>query len=282
MNQIRPCNPFNNVVASGVANCDLNSLLGTTLEAINLSLGGTFTKAMITLIQLKANGKVIWESSGTNTDLLENFKSYATADATKLTINFMENTPRVKSINAFQSGALDLSPESGITNLRLEVTIAGATSPTLSAVAEVSPAIDIPSERAIRFLICRKARVQQTIGAAGTFALQVPHIDPAGGGGVYKRIAVFSANMTAFKVNREGITEYDVTKAENEWIQKKAGRAPQTNLVVFDPILDGLQSGRAWDTRPASGVRSASILGTFSAGETITIEIEELLPLGAY
>lgn len=280
MNQLRVMNPFNNVVASGIANCDLNPLLGTTLECINLSLGGTFTKAMITLIQLKANGKVIWESSGSNCDALENYKSYAAADATKLSINFME--PKAKTVNAFQAGSIDLSPDSGITNLRLEVTISGATSPTLSGIAEVSPAIDIPSERAIRFLIQRRHRNSQTIGAAGTFSLQVPHLDPSGGGSVFKRIAVYSANMTALKAMREGITEFEVLKAENEWIQKKALRSPQANLVVFDPILDGIQAGRVWDTRPANGVKSAQLYGTFSAGETIVIETEELLPLNMY
>lgn len=280
MNRLQVMNPFNNVVASGVANCDLNNLLGTTLECINLSLGGTFTKAMITLIQLKANGKVIWESDGSKNDSGESFKAYATADATKLSLNFME--PKSKTLNAFQAGAIDLSVESGITNLRLEVTISGATSPTLSGIAELSPALDVESERNIRFLIQRRHRVTMTIGAAGTFALQVPHLDPSGGGSVFKRIYIFSANCTAIKAQREGITEFEVLKAENEWIQKKAGRTPQANLVVFDPVLDGIQSGRVWDTRPANGVRSAQLYGTFSAGETITIETEELLPLNAY
>jgi len=280
MNQLRQLNPFNNVVASGIANCDLNPLLGTTLECLNLTLGGTFTKAMITLIQLKANGKVIFETTGTNLDLLENYKAYATADATKLSINFME--PKAKTVNAFQAGSIDLSPDSGITNLRLEVTISGATSPTLYGVAEVSPAIDIPSERAIRFLIQRRHRNTQTIGAAGTFSLQVPHLDPSGGGSVFKRIAIYSANCNAIKAMREGITEFEVLKADNEWIQKKALKTPQTNLVVFDPILDGIQAGRVWDTRPANGVKSAQLYGTFSAGETITIDTEELLPLNMY
>lgn len=281
MNQLRVCNPFNNVVATGIANCDLNPLLGTTLECLNLSLGGTsLTKAMITAIQLKANGKVIFETTGTNLDLLENFKGYASADATKLSINFME--PKTKTVNAFQAGAIDLSPESGITNLRLEVTITGAMAPTLSAIAEVSPAIDIPSERAIRFLMLRRHRNTQTIGAAGTFSLQVPHIDPSGGGSVFKRIGIYSAQCSAIKAMREGITEFEVTKVEQEWIQKKAGRTPQTNLVVFDPILDGIQAGRVWDTRPANGVRSAQLYATFGAGETITIETEELLPLSSY
>ena len=273
-------NPFNNVVASGVANCDLNNLLGTTLECINLSLGGTFTKAMITLVQLKANGKVIWESDGSKVDSGESFKNYAAADATKLSLNFME--PKSKTVNAFQAGAIDLSVESGITNLRLEVTISGATSPTLSGIAELSPALDVESERNIRFLIQRRHRVTMTIGAAGTFALQVPHLDPSGGGSVFKRIYIFSANCTGIKAQREGITEFEVLKAENEWIQKKAGRSPQSNLVVFDPVLDGIQSGRVWDTRPSNGVRSAQLYATFSAGETITIETEELLPLNAY
>lgn len=280
MNQLRICNPFSNVVASGVAICDLNSLLGTNLECLNLSLGGTFTKAMITSIQLKANGKVIFDTTGTNLDLLENYKNYATADATKLSINFME--PKAKTVNAFQAGGLDLSPQSGITNLRLEVTISGATSPTLSAIAEVSPALDIPEERGIRFLLHRRHRNTQVIGAAGTFALQVPHIDPSGGGSLYKRIGIFSANCTAIKAVREGITEFETLKAEHEWIQKKALKAPQTNLHVFDPILDGIMAGRAWDTRPASGVRSAQLYATFSTGETITIETEELIPLNAY
>ena len=280
MNQLRVCNPFNNVVASGIANCDLNPLLGTTLECLNLSLGGTFTKAMITLIQLKANGKVIFETTGTNLDLSENFKGYASADATKLSINFMEQ--KTKTVNAFQAGAIDLSPASGVTNLRLEVTTAGATAPTLSAIAEVSPAIAIPSEEAIRFLMLRRHRNTQTIGAAGTFSLQVPHIEPSGGGSVFKRIMIFSVQCNAFKAMREGITEFEVTKAENEWIQKKAGRTPQVNLVVFDPVLDGIQAGRVWDTRPANGVRSAQLYGTFAAGETISIETEELLPLNQY
>ena len=71
-------------------------------------------------------------------------------------------------------------------------------------------------------------------------------------------------------------------KAEHEWIQKKALKTPQTNLHVFDPILDGIQAGRVWDTRPINGVRSAQMYGTFSGGETITIETEELLTLGQF
>lgn len=281
MNQMRPLNPFNNVVAAGIANCDLNSLLGYTLEGIHLSLGGgAFTKAMITLLQLKANGKVIWESDGSKCDALELFKGYTTADATKLSINFMEL--RARTPNAFQSGALCLAPDCGIVNLRLEVTIAGATTPTLSGVATISPGLPVKGEEGIRKLMVRRHRNQQTIGAAGLQALQVPHFEPSGGGSVFKRVAVFSALCTGLKIQREGITEYEVTKAENEWIQKQNNRVPQANLVVLDAILDNMQNERVLDTRPATGVRSAQFYGIFSGGETITIETEELLTLGDY
>jgi len=282
MNQLRICSPFNNVVASGIANTDLTPLLGTCLEGLDLTLGGTaFTKAMITAIQLKANGKVIFDTTGANLDASENFKGYCAADVTRLSLNFMER--KARSPNAFQAGSIDLSKASGINNLRLEVTIAGATAPTLSAIAQVSPAVAVPGEEAIRFLMRRRHRVVQTIGAGGVYVpLLIPHMDPAGGGSVYQRILFYSANMTGFKVQRDGFTEFEVTKLENEWLQKCSGRTPQANLVVFDPILDNLQQGRVWDTTPASKIQSAQFYGMFSAGETITTETEELLPLSSY
>lgn len=280
MNKILMLNPFNNVVASGVAHVDLNPLLGNTLECINLTLGGTaFTKAMITSIQLKANSKVIWESDGSKLDAGELYKG-GTSEVTKLSINFMEIAAR--SINSFNAGALYLGNGAGISNLRLEVTIAGATAPTLSGVAELSPGIVGAGEENIVLLMKRRHRNTQTIGAGGAYiALQVPHIDPSGGGSVYQRIFVFSANMTAMRAMREGVTEFEVTKSENETIQKKAKKVPQANLFVFDPILDGVQAGRVWDTT-SRVTKSAQFYGLFSAGETITIETEELIPLGMY
>lgn len=280
MNKIVKCFPFTNVVNTGLAICDLSNLLGSTIETIDLDLGGTFTKAMMTSIQLKANGKVILDTTGSAADARYNYRNYTAADATKLTLDMAE--ARARTVAALQSGALDTSAGSGIAQLRLEVQITGATSPTLQATAQVSPPQSLPEQAAYRNLIARVHRVSQTIGAAGEYPLAVPHLDPAGGGSVYKRIAVFTANGTAFKVQRNGVMEFEATKAQNEWAAKRAGRSPQTSLIVIDPILDNMQSGRVLDTRPAAGVQSAQVLMTFSAGETITIETEELLPLAAY
>lgn len=286
MNKQMILDPFQNVVAgAATAVCDCNKLLGSVVEKFTFTLGGTFTKAMITSLQLKANGKVIYETTGTALDAA-NLYNGMQSDATILKLDFMDH--KARTINAWQAGALDLSAKSGITSLRLEVTYLGAVAPTLKGVADLSPPVNdadpnaVAAEAGIRWLIARKHRVTQTIGAAGTFALAVPHIDPAGGGSNYRRIYFYTANMTALKTIREGVTEHELTKLENEACQKDYFKVPQGNLVVFDPCQDGQIQGRTWDTRPSSGVRSAQIYGTFSAGETITIETDELIPFSAY
>lgn len=280
MNKQIPLDPFTNVVASGVAISDMNKFLGSVLEKITFTLAGTaLTKAMITLIQLKANGKVIYETDGSKLDA-SNLYNGGYNDAAILKLDLMDR--KAITVNARQAGALDLSAKSGITSLRLEVTISGATAPALSAVGDVSPPSEDPSEAGIRWLITRRHRATQTIGAAGTFALAIPHIDPAGGGSNYRRVHIYAANITGIKSVREGITEHELTSTQLIASARDNGKSPQANLVVFDPVQDGQLQGRTWDTRPASGVRSAQFYATFSGGETITIETEELIPFSAY
>lgn len=281
MNKQMILDPFGNVAATGVAVSDMNKFLGTVLEKICLVLGGTaFTRSMITLIELKANGKPIFQTTGANIDLVNVYQGMVSV-ATVCKIDFMDR--RAVTPNARQAGAIDLSAKSGITSLRLEVTIAGATAPTLGGFCDVSPPTEDPNEKGIRWLMARKHRATVVVGAAGTFALPVPHIDPAGGGSNYRRICFYSANMTGFKTIREGVTEHELTSLQQiNTVAQDNFKVPQANLVVFDPVQDGQLQGRTWDTRPSSGIRSAAFLGTFSAGETITIETEELLPFSAY
>lgn len=285
MNQTRVLQAFQNVVASGVAVCDLGpTLFGSTLEAIHLKLGGTFTVANITSIQLKANGKIIWDTTGSALSTINAYKGNPNTTG-MLTLDFMD--PKARTVNGFQAGALDLSKDSGITQLRLEVTISGATSPTLDAIAEVSPAVAIQGEQAIRFLMVRRHRMQVQAPAAGEFAIPVPHMDPAGGGSVFRRIHLFSANTTQLRVQREGVDEYKAATSFIQEQQKRAGRTPQANHVCYDAVLDNIAQGRVWDTtaRPApqgAGVRAASFFVTVSGAETFWVETEELIHLNDY
>lgn len=280
MNKQIPLDPFQNVQANGLAYSDLSKFLGSVLEKLTLTLGGTFTKSMITKVEILANNKAIWTSDGSKCDA-SNLYNGGPSDATILKIDFMDR--KAVTVNARQAGALDLSAGSGISALRVEVTIAGATNPTLVGVADVSPPSAAPSEAGIRPLFARRHRTTYVAPAAGEFALPVPHIQAQGGGSAYRRVYLYASNITNIRTERDGVTEHNLTKAQNEHAQKDNFKTPQAGLVVFDPCQDGQIAGRVWDTRPAvAKVGSANLFATFSAGETITIETEELIPVAAY
>jgi hypothetical protein len=265
--------PFNNVVATGLATLDLNNLLGFTVERLTFQLGGTFTKAMITGIQLKANGKVIWESNGSRQDARLQYRGI-TANASFLTIDFSEL--RSKTELGQNLGAIDTT--AGISNLKLELSIAGATAPTIQGWAEVNrPQVD-PAQIATRNLIAKIHNSTVTIGAAGTFSLAVPHFFPADGGSLFKRISIFSANMTGVLIKKNGIVIEETVKALNDFRQTEYRKTSQSGLYVVDFIQDDNQS-QVLNTRDAQVME---FLATFSAGETITIESELLEPLNAF
>jgi hypothetical protein len=265
---------FQNVVASGIATCDLNGLLGYTIERLILNLGGTaFSKSMITGIQLKANGKIIYDSTGPRLDTRNQYRGI-TANANFLTIDFAEI--RAKTELGQNVGCIDTTQ--GLSNLKLEVTIAGATAPTLQAFAEVNaPQVD-PAQAATRPLIAKVHSSTLTIGAAGTFSVPVPHLSPADGGSLFKRIAFYSANMTALVIKKNGVVIEDSMKALNDFNQGEYRNVPQAGLYVFDAIIDGVQS-QILNTRNA---QTMEVLATFSAAETITVEAELLEPLSAF
>lgn len=266
--------PFNNVVATGLATLDLSNLLGYCVERISLQLGGgAFTKAMMTGIQLKANGKIIYDTTGSRRDSAMQYRGI-TANAGFLTLDFSEI--RSKTELGQSLGALDTS--AGITNLKLEVQIAGATTPTLQGYAEVSrPQLDAAS-LPYRSLIGKVHASTISIGAAGTFSLPVPHISPQDGGSIFKRIAFFSANMTGLVIKKNGVVVEESIKALNDYNQTEYRKTPQAGLYMTDFIIDDNQS-QVFNSRDAQTIE---VLGTFSGAETITMESEVLEPLGAF
>ena len=141
--------PFNNVVASGTANTDLRHLFGYGIQRLILNLGGTtFTKSMITGLQLKANGKVIVDTDGSKLDARNQYRGI-TANANFLTLDFLEL--RAKTKLGMEGGTLDTTV--GIRDLRLEVAISGATAPTLQGMAEICTPQVSPEYAGVRPLI---------------------------------------------------------------------------------------------------------------------------------
>ncbi len=263
--------PFSNVVASGVATNNITP--GRTVENFRLKLGGTtFTKAMISLLRVKANGKIIIEGTGSDLDKMNAYRGESTS-ASFLDVQFAD----YKMIAELDRmvGAFDTSL--GIQNITTEVTIAGATAPTLTPIVVESAAQKDNQGSAAPFapLISKVLRYPYNIATGGRLPVTVPF--GAQNGSIIKRLHVFhGGNMTGATVKQDGLVIHESVAAENEFDQTKAGRVPQTNVYTIDFVLDG-GIKKALDTRDA---RSLEWLFDFSAADTGTVYVEYLDPLG--
>lgn len=286
---------FTGVAATGTAVIDLTAEVGgMCLESLLLILGGgAFTRANILAWRLKGDGRTMRESTGADTNTIYSYFGGTNA-ATEMMIDFMAPwayTPQAKCIAAWDL-AYQLSKVNRVT---LEVDISGATTPTLKAWAELSDSEDIPSERPFRFIMLREARAQIAITAAGEFniASMIPGYLPVDGGGVFRQIHLFAANITDLRVRKDGNDWFKAPVSRLQALQKRAKRSIQANHVCFDPGLEGLM-GRVFDTTnykaadvevakamnralPGAGVcKNADFFATFSGAETFWVQTQEL------
>lgn len=263
--------PFSNVVASGTATNQVTP--GRTVENLRLRLGGTsFTKAMISGIKIKANGKVIVEGTGSDIDKINAYRGHV-ADAAFLDLFFADyqlNNELDRMVGAFDTSV-------GISNITSEITIAGATAPTLSPILIESAAQKAATGEAAPFapLISKLLRYPFNIATGGRLPVNVPFGPQSGS--IIKRLHVFhGGNMTGATVKEDGLVVHESVKAENEYEQKRFGRVPQANVYTLDFVADG-DIRKALDTRNA---RSLEWLFDFSAADSGTVYVEYLDPLG--
>ena len=263
--------PFSNVVASGTATNQVTP--GRTVENLRLRLGGTtFTKAMISGIKIKANGKVIVEGTGSDIDKINAYRGHV-ADAAFLDLFFADyqlNNELDRMVGAFDTSI-------GISNITSEITIAGATAPTLSPILIESAAQKASTGEAAPFapLISKLLRYPFNIATGGRLPVNVPFGPQSGS--IIKRLHVFhGGNMTGATVKEDGLVVHESVKAENEYEQKRFGRVPQANVYTLDFVADG-DIRKALDTRNA---RSLEWLFDFSAADSGTVYVEYLDPLG--
>lgn len=261
--------PYSNVVATGVATNNITP--GRTLENLKLKLGGTtFTKSMITDVKLKANGKVIVQATGTQLDKINAYKGQA-ADASYLDILFTERA----GLNEFDRavGALDTSMLASLTS---EITISGATAPTLTPILSESASQAVAGNGQFSGLLTKLLQTPYNIATGGRLSAVIAPV--GANGAVVRRVYVFSNGgyMTGATVKQDGLVIHESLKLENEYEQKRWGRVPQTNVYVIDFMVDGNVS-KALDTRTA---KSLEWLFDFSAADSGTIITEYLDTLG--
>lgn len=253
---------FSNVVATGVASCMLP--IGRTIERITLGMGGTiFTVAMITNIKLRANGKVIIDLSGTELSRINAYRGIVSS-TNFLTLDFTEIFGRDRMDQVI--GGFDTSK--GIAQLSMEVTIAGATAPTLEAYIQESN-VQAGSYSAI---IAKILRYPFQTSAGGVLPIQLP-FGPVNGS-VIKRMHVLHSvanNVSEITVKQDSVVIWESTRALNEAIQVEHRKTPQTLQMTVDFTLDNNQSN-AFDTRDA---RSLELLPRFGAAEPSGVVLVE-------
>lgn len=248
--------PFLNVVADGVASLQLPCSM--TYERIVLVLGGTaFTKAMMTDIKVKLNGKVIIQTTGSRLDAINKYKGIFDA-AGFLTIDFTEVKARDEVGQSI--GAITTAGQS---NFTIEVTIAGATAPTLESYS-------IQSGPRTLGVIEKILHYPVTFSAGGKFPIQLPY--GKSGGALFKRVFLHGATVTGLEVKKNGLVIHDSVTAINEFIQKEYGRVPQANVYTFDSIVEGNLS-QALVTADASSMEWNV---TVSGAGTIDVQVEML------
>lgn len=263
--------PFSNVVPTGTATNQVTP--GRTLENLRLKLGGTtLTKAMLTSIKIKANGKVIMEGNGSDIDKMNAYRGTATA-AAFIDLQFADyslNNEFDRMVGAFDTSA-------GISNITTEITIAGATAPVLTPLLIESATQKDRAGVAAPYapLISKLLRYPFSQATGGRLPVNVPFGPQSGS--IIKRLHVFhTGNLTGATVKEDGLVVHESVKDENEHEQKQQGRVPQANVYTLDFCVDGA-IGKALDTRSA---RSLEWLFDFSAADNGTVYVEYLDPLG--
>lgn len=278
------CFPFSNVVNDGRATINFANLLGYTIEYILLELGTSggvaLTKAQMTALDIKANGKTILSDTGARTDSRMKYRGETASDS-YLVLAFDESRARTEQrgftaggqpnvIDGEKIGAIDTT--FGIQSLTGEVLIAGANAPTLKAYAEVSAA-PIPDTR-FRGLIAKTLNYTVSPAAAGTFPFEIPYGRQAGS--IIKRIFLFGSTVTGYEVKKNGITIQKVASAAlNAYIETREGRVPQSNIQCIDFIKDGNQSSAL----NAADAQTMEFYLTVSGSGNVTIVVELYDPL---
>jgi len=253
--------PFLGVADDGVASLELP--VGMTYNRIYVKLGGTtFAKSNISRIVLKMNGKIFYDISGANLALLNSYKDM-NMGTNFFCIDFIED--KAKTVGGQYIGAIGTLD--GVTSFIMEITISGATDPTLESWSEVSSPMPL---KLISSLISHTA----TYAAAGEFPLVLPHGKEAGL--LIQRVLFFHSNMTELEVKKNGVIIFEsMPTAVNSQIQTCYGRVPQTGLYVFDTIINN-DVKQVLDT---SNAQSLSYNITVSASDTVTVLTEAIADL---
>jgi len=275
MTDVVKVDPFDNVVAAGLATTKYRPIGPSALFGFILVLGGTtFTAANITSIRVKAPGgkDIIPAISGARlVDLIE--YEGIIDDAAHIPILFGD--PTAQTLRGKHLGNFDHTIYPG--DMTIEVRTVGAVAPTLEARALITPPKLLmnlgytPAEAAQHRALVETVL---TISAAVNNQSQQIGVGSAAGS-LIKKIAFFhGGNVTQLDIKKEGLNIYEeVGDALNSYLQDDlfGARLPQANLFVYDRLLD-TSYGEAGTTIKGSGAPfNWQFRVSTSAADTVTV-----------
>jgi hypothetical protein len=229
--------------------------VGLTYDAITLAYGGgSFTLAHMSRLLVKVDGKALWDLTGTQVAALNKF--YGQPDSAGfLTLWFI----RPWMTNLFQQRLTALGTKD-VSTLSLEITIGGATTPTLSATA-------IQSAPQPLGLVAKLKTFPLSVASAGQTQVDSLPRGNARLGAVH----LFKADCSDMKVDANGVKILDSTKTMLAEIQTQHGRVPDGAVKTsVDFCLDGdIQHALA-----LSGVQDFRLLPTVDSSGALTIVAE--------
>jgi len=219
--------PFENVGNTSVAVLTTERLWPNTLEQLVLVLGGTFTKAMITRLQIRFGTKTVWDLTGPELVDLNEFEGRVQT-ATVLTLPFM-NT-RARTLAQQYLFAPDFRAL-GVRKVQIIVDITGATSPTLACFADVvAPGLLAGAGNSVfRQLL----NTPLTPSAAVADQPQQLNYGQAKGARL-RALHFYSALVTELKIKRDGLDFFEgIALATQNALLTEARWTPQTSVFSF-------------------------------------------------
>lgn len=250
-----------------------------TLNRILLRLGGTtFTKALISKIELKIGTRTVWLidtygalAAGTILDMINKYKGIFD-QATNLTIDLTERD--FLTIAAREIGGIDMSKLTDDVYVNVAIA-AGAVAPTLYGYMFLTPpqGKDIEEGQLIQKLVS----IPYGFSAGGR---QLINFDPKGA--LIKRIyttftgtngsAILESNLSKFEVKKNGYAAFELVSTDNKFLQQEYRKVPQAQMFVTDLTFDNNLSG-AMVTADAQAIEFAP---TFTAADSGVVIFEVL------
>lgn len=274
-----PALDFQNVPnATGNGTATLKYEVGKALHRVQLVLDntakvpGNFTKSMITLIRIKVNAVTRYETTGDILDAINKYNGIYNS-TNYLTIDFTNIFGRDYVDQVM--GVWDTSV--GMNTVSIEVTIAGATGPLLSANLDESAAQSInPKTAPFAGAMKKLVRYPWTRNTGGQLPVDLPFGKE--GAVIMRMYITHTGNLTDVEVKENKVTVWKSNIADAEFVQNEYVKVPQANMMVVDFVVDN-NIKNAWDTRQdeqGQPLTSVTMLLNVSAADSGYVTLEAL------